>query len=133
MIDASTQQIASDIVAKGAILRVRIGYPRVFHVNLLVGYFEWLDDHRAFYFEAGGQNEFAGHILTFETAQAAHSLGVAFRNGCEIVAYLCPISEASVEDQANFVVTWRAWQTALSQRGESVTEFIRETRDQIAT
>lgn len=128
MIDENTQQIAGDIVANGAILRVRNGSA---YVNCLVGYFEWLDDSHVFHFEANGENEFAGHVLKFETAEAPHDLGVEFHGDGGIAAYLSPIDEAGLENEANYIAAWRAWQMVLSQRGESIMEFIRETRDQL--
>lgn len=93
----------------------------------LVGAWEWINDHRVFYFEAGCDTEFGGHLLEFDHAEAPHSLGVAFLNAeGDLLAYLAPIAEA-VDDVQNYKSAWLRWLTVLN----SMKPFIQEVKSRL--
>jgi len=103
----------------------------VFHdialgVVVLVGYWNWLDDHLIFYFEAGARDEFGGHVFTFDRAVSYYGLGVEFWEGDLLKAYLSPIPDA-VTDVQSCEKIWNQWRKDLS----GLLQFIRETEEQL--
>lgn len=114
------QQLAAQLVKGGAVLQVL-----TFDVSVLIGYWEWLDPYRVFFFEAGGENEFAGHIIKFHHAVAAHHFGVEFHSADDaLIAYLTTIEEAVDDAPELYVETWRAWQS----QANSLLAFIQQVK-----
>ncbi|GEM_PF-5486318 len=118
------KEISSALVSKGAVLTLLDK-----DVQVLVGHWEWLDEHRVFYFEAGASDEFGGHLLEFDFVNAVHALGVAFfKKESEMIAYLAPIAESVNEsDCAAYEKTFREWQ----HTGPELADFIHQVKQQL--
>ena len=97
----NAKEVAATLISKGAILEL-LGLDAA----VLIGAWDWIDDHRVFYFEAGASDEFGGHVLLFDEMRAPHELGVEFWDAHgTLVAYLAPIAEA-VDDPASYQQTF---------------------------
>ena len=117
------KQIALNLVKAGAVLIIT-DQPLL---NFLLGAFEWIDDKRVFWFEAFGDDSFAGHVLEFDEAIAPHALGVEFRRGGELVAYLTSIQEADLDNPQETADSWQAWKNI----AESQQPFIAQVREEL--
>ena len=92
----SPQELASEIARGGAILSL-LDDER----DLLVGHWEWVDEHRVLYIEADGNSELVGHVLEFDRAKVLHALGVEFYDPeGRLLAYLSPILESVGDTRA---------------------------------
>jgi hypothetical protein len=117
------QTLSQALCEQGAVLHLA-----EHKIDVLVGHWEWLDDHRVFYFEAGMDNQFGGHLLLFASASAPHSLGVAFYNvRGELTAWLAPVREQvdrATGDARNYQEAFRAW----TLRKASMLGFIEQVK-----
>lgn len=97
-------------------------------MDVLLGYWDWLDDRRVFYFEAAMEDEFGAHLLAFHHAVATGPDRVDFFDaGGILIAGLFPISDTG-HDVAAYEKTWRRW---LNWR-EAMLPFIRAVKQQLA-
>ena len=118
----NARTIASNLVSKGAVLFI----PE-FDVNVLVGFWEWIDDRRVFYFEANAENAFGAHLLEFDRWDSPHALAVVFyKPSGEMVACLSPIEEAAV-DKEYYRRGWDHW--AATEKDSA--DFIQQMKQQL--
>lgn len=83
-------------------------------VPIVVGVMASVGPMRWFWWEAGGETEFHGHVLDADKAEILYGgTAVAFRRGGETVGYLTTFAEmydddAAAEASAAFLKEWRA-------------------------
>jgi len=126
---ADSLQVLEQIVACGAVLQL----PRL-EVNPLIAVFEVIDDRRAFYVEAHAQDQHHAHMLEFASWRAVHELGVGFYDAAgEFMAYLCPIREACLPNEQQYLESWQAWQELLKDADERklFKDFVNQERTSV--
>lgn len=123
------KEIATAIARGNAMLTLFHSGVRPLEVRL--GYFEWIEPNKVFYFELWGDNEFHGHVLEFERATAAHELGVSFERDGRTIAYICPLSEMEYQTIEQEKLAFDAWREKLAAE-PSVMEFILSVRDTLS-
>lgn len=96
---------AQRLVTAGAIMT--LPGPRL--EQQLVGYLEWLEPQRLFWFTAYGEALSDGHLLEFDTLQT-HQRGITFSAGGRIVSLLTTIDHAGVDDPDDYRIAWQLWQ-----------------------
>ena len=100
------KDLSEMLCAKGAILH--LAQP---DVHVPAGYWEWMDSDRIFYFAAGAEDEFGGHVLEFAQTVLPRRNVVNFRDERgELVARLSSIENAGRGDDTRL----RHW-SALSR------------------
>ncbi len=116
-----SEQAVADLVENGAMLTPAVGAGAY-----LVGLMRCLSDGRWFWWEAGGVDEFAGHVVEPDTVNVLYDgLAVAFYRRGELVGYLTTIKEAldDENDSANVSRILREW-FAEYERNENLRGFI---------
>jgi hypothetical protein len=118
------KQIAAALVKDGAVMIIT-DQPLL---NFLVGAFDWVgvSTQFVFWFEAFGADAFAGHVLEFDQAVAPHPLGVEFRSGGELIAYLTSIQEADLDNPQEFHDSWQAWKQVAPESEKFIAQVRRE-------
>lgn len=103
------EQAVADLVRRGAMLTPTLG-----GAPLPVGLMQRLPNGRWFWWEAGGDTEFDGHVIAPDKVKVWHEgLAVEFRNGEEWVGYLTTIEESlddagDVERVGELIRQWKA-------------------------
>lgn len=103
------QQAIQDLVKAGAAFVHAPG-----SVPIVVGVMASVGPMRWFWWEAGGETEFHGHVLDADKAEVLYGgMAVAFRRGGEMVGYLTNFAEtyddeAKAESSSAFLKAWRA-------------------------
>ena len=99
-------QAAHRLVSAGAIMT--LSEPSL--ERHLVGYLEWLELRRLFWFTAYGESLADGHLLEFDAMHMVEERGLYFSTAGNIVASLTPIEQAKVEDPDDYRIAWQLWQ-----------------------
>ncbi|HUR60487.1 MAG TPA: hypothetical protein VM029_22380 [Opitutaceae bacterium] len=76
----------------------------------LVGELRWLENDQLFWFTAYGENLSDAHWLRFDDVRCVANCGLYFLQDENIVAYLCTIDAAGVEDPDDYRIAWQWWQ-----------------------
>jgi hypothetical protein len=99
-------QAAHRLVSAGAIMTLNEPAPE----QHLVGYLEWLETRRLFWFTAYGESLADGHLLEFDAMHMDEDRGLCFATGGNVSATLTPIDQAKVEDPDDYRIAWQLWQ-----------------------
>jgi hypothetical protein len=97
---------AQRLVASGAIMT--LPEPRL--EQHLVGYLEWLEPRRLFWFTAYGEALSDGHVLAFDALHVVDNASVYFSIGGNVVSCLTAIDHAQVDDPDDYRIAWQLWQ-----------------------
>jgi hypothetical protein len=103
---------AQQLVASGAIMTL-LQPQREQH---LIGYLEWLEPRRLFWFTAYGEDHSDAHLLEFDAEPVIQDSVIYFRSDGKIVSLLSPIERAEVEDPDDYTIAWRLWQEVMPLR-----------------
>lgn len=103
---------AQQLVASGAIMTL-MQPQREQH---LIGYLEWLEPRRLFWFTAYGEGHSDAHLLEFDGEPVIQNSVIYFRSEGKIVSLLSAIDRAEVEDPDDYTIAWRLWQEVMPLR-----------------
>ena len=112
-VNTVNKNIINALVDAGAVLTLGQTF-------VLLARFELLGERRAFYFEAGNDSEFGGHVLYFAEMKVYHDRGVGFLDSRgPLTAYLSPIADAvDADEAAQYEAGFRDWQKRMADAGE---------------
>lgn len=97
------------LVHRGAILRTRDGH------SVLIGELRWAPKQRLVWFPAFGRSCAEASLLVFDDIRATHD-EIAFFCGGTLVAALCGIDDAGVENPRHYHERWREWLDVVQDR-----------------
>ena len=100
------REFAAKIVQSGAIMTWRDDVSG----RHLVGELRWLENNELFWFTAFGENIGDAHWLRFDDVRCVASCGLYFLQTGNVVAYLCTIDAAGVDDPDDYRIAWQLWQ-----------------------
>lgn len=82
----------------------------------LVGYLEWLEAGKLFWFTAYGEGSSDGHLLEFDALHVIEGRGLYFSREGKIVTQLTAIDQAKVDDPDDYRIAWQLWQEVVPLR-----------------
>jgi hypothetical protein len=100
------------LVAAGAIMTL----PEPPCGQHLVGYLEWLEPQRVFWFNAYGESAEDGHLLDFDALKVIEGRGIYLSSQGVIVSQLTPIDQARLDDPDDYRIAWQLWQEVVPLR-----------------
>ncbi len=109
------------LVGEGAVMTVWNSLPEAF----LVGWAQYLDDRRFFFFAANGDGAADAHVLEFDASQSDQD-AVRFFLAGKLVGHLTSVEHADVTDREDYQVGWQIWQAVAPMKESLIDRLVSE-------